>query len=66
MLVLVREINYKMVEVSDDIPESELSENLRQLIEDCEVVIGDTTESTYEYQTEENKASGKWSYICGD
>lgn len=50
MQVTIREINYKTVEVPDDYTVDDIA----NMIQNCEVVVGDTTDSEYECRFSRN------------
>ena len=51
MKILVREINYKEIEVPNDVTRFDVE----NMIQNCEVVIGDTTDTEYEVKFPESE-----------
>lgn len=51
MKILVREINYKEIEVPNDVTRFDVE----NMIQNCEVVIGDTTDTQYEVKFPESE-----------
>lgn len=51
MKILVREINYKEIEVSNGVTKFDVE----NMIQNCEVVTGDTTDTEYEVKFPESE-----------
>lgn len=51
MKVIFKEINYKEVEV----PDGTSLEELEKMVENCDLIVGDTTEADYEVNV-----NGEW------
>lgn len=55
MKILVKEINYKEIEVPNDITRFDVE----NMIQNCEVVIGDTTDTEYEVKISRKRKLGR-------
>lgn len=51
MKILVREINYKVIDVPKDVTQFDIE----RMIQDCEVIVGDTTDTDYQVKFPESE-----------